>query len=142
MLHGRILAIAAIVGILIIGSVINAAGPFGAHPTLAYSQFLADFETGHVEQIVRWRDRLEVAKASELFLVTVPDGADVALDLGQARVRGGVGIAFQTISDGWLVRDTPLVPMLLVGAGLFLWFPAARRGRPDLLAGSTRASLT
>ncbi len=142
MLHGRILAIAAIVGILIIGSVINAAGPFGAHPTLAYSRFLADFETGHVQQIVRWRDRLEVAKASELFLVTVPDGADVALDLGQARVRGGVGINFATIPHNWLVPYTPLVPMLLLGGGLLLWLPAARRGRPDLLEGSTQPSLS
>jgi len=92
MLHGRRLLVAVLLGVAFLGAAINAIGPFGAHPALAYPQFLADIEAGRVDQIVRWRDRLEVTERLEAFLVVVPEGSDLNLDLAQARAAGGVGM--------------------------------------------------
>lgn len=129
--RGRWLVLAALAAVWILGSAINAHGPFGAHPSLGYAQFLADVEAGRVEQIVQWRDRLEVTEGSELFLVTVPGDVDVALDVGAARVRGGVGISFEGIPDNWLEGYTPWVPGLMLVLGLAFWLPAVVRGRVD-----------
>jgi hypothetical protein len=113
----------------ICGGVLNARGPFAAHPSLAYPQFLEDFEAGRVEQIVEWRDQLEVTEGSQLLLVDVPPEADLAADLGRARAAGGVGISWATIPDAWLGLRTPWVPFLILLAGVLLWGGALVRSR-------------
>lgn len=131
MLHGRRLFIATIIAVAVLGSAINAIGPFGAHPGLAYARFIADFEAGRVEQVVQWRDRLEVTEGSESFLVMVPGDVDLAGDLARARRAGGVGMNFAWIPDNWLVPNTPWVPALLLVAGLLIWLRVLLRGRAD-----------
>ncbi len=131
MLHGRRLLVATIIAITILGTAINAAGPFRAHPALAYPQLLADFEAGRVEQIAQWRDRLEVTEGSGMFLIEIPDGADFPLDLARARMAGGVGYSLAVIPDDWLVPFTPWVPALLLVAGLVIWLRAVLLGRRD-----------
>ena len=129
MLHGRRLLVAALIGFAFLGAAINAIGPFGAHPALAYPQFLADFEAGRVDRIVAWRDRLEVTEGPQAFLVVVPEGSDLTLDLAQARAAGGVGSDWAVVSDDWVSTQTPWIPVLLLVAGLVLWLPALLRGR-------------
>ncbi len=131
MLHGRRLLVATITAIVIVGTAINAAGPFHAHPALAYSQLLADFEAGRVEQITQWRNRLEVTARAGTFLAEIPDGADFPLDLTRARVAGGVGSSLAVLPDDWLVPLTPWVPALLLVAGLVIWLRAVLLGRRD-----------
>ena len=36
----------------LVGGVLNERGPFGQHPSLSYTQFLADFQAGDVKQII------------------------------------------------------------------------------------------
>ena len=67
----------------LIGGVLNERGPFGQHPSLSYTQFLADFQAGDGEQIVQWRDQVEVTEADRLLLVTVPPDRDLTADLGR-----------------------------------------------------------
>jgi hypothetical protein len=129
MFHGRRLFVAVLVGFAILGAAINSIGPFGAHPALTYARLLADFEAGRVDRIVRWRDRLEVTEGPEAFLVVVPEGADLPLDLAQARAAGGGGINFGGIPDDWLTTYTPWVPALLLIGGLIAWLPAVLRRR-------------
>src|SRR3990172_3541879 len=68
----------------VVGGVLNERGPFGAHSALAYDQFLADFQAGKVEQIVQWRDQLEVTEQGAMLSVVVPPERDLRADLGQA----------------------------------------------------------
>ncbi len=131
MLRTRWLVIAALLGVAILGSVIDARGPFAAHSSISYPQFLADFEAGRVQEITQWRDRLEITEGPELLLVTVPAGVSLMDDLGQARLRGGIGINLSTIPDAWLSSFTPLIPALLLVVGLVLWLPALLRRRPQ-----------
>lgn len=130
MLHGRRLVVAVLIAVALVGGAVDALGPFGPHPALAYARFLADFEVGRVDRIVQWRDRLEVREGSESFLVVVPEGADLSGDLAQARLAGGVGISFGRIQDEWIAMYTPWVPALLLVGGLAVWLPAVRRLRP------------
>jgi hypothetical protein len=124
----------------IVGGVINARGPFAAHPAISYPQYLADVGAGRVEQVVRWRDRLEVKEGSGLVLVAVPPQADVDADLMQAAWNGGVGFSLETIPDWWLVAYTPWVPLLILVAGALIWIGAvARDRRRDRLTGRLRA---
>lgn len=131
MLRRRWLVIAALLAVGILGSAINARGPFESDPPLSYSQFLADLEAGRVEWIAQWRDRLEVTEGSARFVVIVPGDTDLAFDLGQARVRGGVGISLSRVPDNWLGFDAPWVPALVFAAGLYVWLPAVVRGGPQ-----------
>jgi hypothetical protein len=111
----------------VVGGLLNARGPFDAHPALAYDQFLADFQVGQVGQIVQWRDELEVTEQAGLQLVTVPPERDLAADLAQARVAGGVGISYAGLPDSWLVPMTPWVPFLLALAAILIWVTAIMR---------------
>jgi len=113
----------------IVGGLINARGPFAAHPSISYPQYLADVGAGRVEQVIRWRDRLEVTEGSELLLVAVPPQADVDADLKQAAWSGGVGFSLETIPDWWLAAYTPWVPLLIVVAGALIWIGALVRDR-------------
>jgi hypothetical protein len=113
----------------LVGGVLNARGPFAAHRSLAYAQLLADFEAGRVERIVQWRDQLEVTESGELLIVTVPPEKDLAVDLAQARLAGGVGIDFAQIPDSWLSTYTPWVPVLLLVAGALIWGTGIARNR-------------
>lgn len=122
-----------IVGFLLIaavvGGMLNARGPFDAHPALAYDQFLADFQAGNVEQIVQWRDRLEVTEQGALFSVGVPAERDLPADLAQARRAGGVAINFAVLPDAWLGVMTPWVPVVLALAAVLIWVTAIARNR-------------
>ncbi len=59
----------------------------------------------------------------------MPAGTDLAADVGQARVAGGVGISWTTIPDAWLGAYTPWVPALILLAGAFIWIGALVRNR-------------
>ena len=59
----RWIVIGGVLAVGIIGGALNARGPFAAHPSLAYPQFLADFQAGRVDQMAQWRDQLEVTEA-------------------------------------------------------------------------------
>jgi hypothetical protein len=124
-----------VVGFLLVaallGGVVNARGPFGTHASLAYTQFLADFQAGRVEQIVQWRDQLEVTESGQLLAVTVPPETDLAADLAQARQAGGVGVNTALIPDAWLGLFTPWVPILILVAAALIGVTAiARNARP------------
>lgn len=122
-----------IVGFLLIaaavGGLLNARGPFDAHTDLAYDQFLTDFQAGNVEQIVQWRDRLEVTEQGALFSVGVPAQRDLPADLAQARHAGGVAINFAVLPDAWLGVMTPWVPVVLALASVLIWVAAMARNR-------------
>ena len=120
----------------IVGGVANARGPFADHPALTYSQFLTDVAAGRVGQIVQWRDRLEVTDGSQVLLVTVPADADVVGDYAQARISGGVPMAWATIPDPWLGLTTPWVPVLILVAGSLIWIGALVRGRRARTSGT------
>lgn len=111
------------------GGVLNERGPFGAHPSLAYGPFLADFEAGEVAEIVQWRDRLEVTEGDRLLLVTVPPDRDLAADLAQAKLAGNVGISWAHVPDPWLGRITPWVAFLILVAGVLVWTTSLARSR-------------
>lgn len=113
----------------LVGGVLNARGPFGAHPSLAYTQFLADFQAGRVERIVQWRDQLEVTESGQLLAVTVPPEKDLVADLAQARQAGGVGINFAHIPDAWLGLFTPWIPILILLAAALIWVTGIARNR-------------
>lgn len=122
----------------LIGGVLNERGPFGEHPSLSYTQFLADFEAGTVHRIVQWRDRLEVTEADQVLLVTVPPDRDLTADLARARLAGNVGINWTHMPDAWLGNDTPWVPILILVAAALIWVTAIVRSRLALSgAGST-----
>jgi hypothetical protein len=124
----RWLAIGALLAVGIVGGAINARGPFEAHPSPSYAQFLADFEAGRVGQIAQWRDQLEVTEGSELLRVVVPVTADFPLDLAPAR-RAGVAIDLAIIPDTWLGSSTPWVPGLILVAGAVIWVSSLVRVR-------------
>ncbi len=122
-----------VVGFLLIAAVVggwlNARGPFDTHPALAYDQFLADFGAGRVEQIVQWRDQLEVTEQGALRSVVVPADRDLPADLSQARATGGVGITYAGLPDAWLGSMTPWIPGLMALAALLIWVTAIVRSR-------------
>lgn len=113
----------------VVGGLVNARGPFDAHPTLAYDQFIAAFQGGGVKRIVQWRDQLEVTEQGALRSVVVPPERDLAADLAQSRWAGGVGINHATLPDAWLGVMTPWVPFLLALVALLIWVSAVARSR-------------
>jgi hypothetical protein len=113
----------------VVGGVLNERGPFGAHPALAYDQFLADFQAGKVERIVQWRDQLEVTEQGAMHSVVVPLERDLQADLGQARRASGVGISYTRLADQWLGLMTPWVPFLIAVAAILIWATAIARIR-------------
>lgn len=121
-----------LVAAALVGGVLNERGPFGQHPSLSYAQFLADFQSGDVEQIAQWRDRLEVTEAEQLLLVTVPPGRDLTADLTQAKLAGNVGINWTHIPDAWLSLYTPWIPYLILVAAALIWVTAIMRNRRAL----------
>jgi hypothetical protein len=127
--RARWFVIAFLLAATLAGGVLNARGPFVAHPHLGYPQLLADFQAGRIERIVQWRDQLEVSDGDELLLVTVPPDRDLAADLAQARWAGGVGISWQTVADDWLGNTTPWVPMLILLAAALIWTTGIVRNR-------------
>jgi hypothetical protein len=129
MLRARWFVVALLLVTGVVGGLLDARGPFDAHPALAYDQFLSDVEAGNVAQIVRWRDRLEVTDQGVLRSVDVPADRDLQADLGQARVAGGVGLAYAGLPDAWLGAMTPWIPLLLLLAGTSIWVSAIVRGR-------------
>lgn len=133
----RWIVIGFLLAVAIVGGVINARGPFAAHPSLTYAQFLSDVEAGHFGQIVQWRDQLEVTDGTQLLLVVVPNDADLAGDLAQARESGGGGMSWATIPDQWLSLYTPWVPVLILLAGSLLWIGALVRDRRARQAGAS-----
>jgi hypothetical protein len=122
----------------VIGGVLNARGPFDDHPALVYDQFLADFQAGGIEQIVQWRDHLEVTEQGTLLSVVVPADRDLPADLARARAAGGVGISYSRLPDAWLSVMTPWIPVLLSLAALLIWATAIMRSR-RLALGSGKA---
>lgn len=125
----RSIVIGSLLAAGVIGGVLNARGPFAAHPSLSYPQFLADFEAGRVEQVEQWHDQLEVTEVSQRLLVVVPPDVDLAADLAQARWAGGVGISWARMPDPWLERYTPWVPVLILLASVLIWMGALARNR-------------
>jgi hypothetical protein len=122
-----------IVGFLVVaalaGTALNARGPFAQHPSRAYVPFLTDFEAGRVEQIVLWRDQLEVTESGQLLTVVVPPGADLMGDLALARQAGGVAINLAQIPDAWLGLFTPWIPVLILLTGALIWATGIARNR-------------
>jgi hypothetical protein len=113
----------------VIGGFMIARGPFDAHSAIAYDQFLADFQAGEVGHIVQWRDQLEIAEDGALRSVVVPPDRDLPADLGQARVKGNVGIAQSRLPDLWLAVITPWVPLLLGVSAILIWISAVIRNQ-------------
>ena len=138
----RWLVIGVLLAVGIVGGAINARGPFEAHPSLSYAQFLADFEAGRIGQIAQWRDQLEVTEESAVLGVVVPVTADFPLDLAQARRAGGVAMNLAIIPDNWLGSYTPWVPGLILVAGAVIWVSALVRARRLIAAGPARPRLT
>lgn len=126
--RARWLVLGALLAVGIAGTAINARGPFEAHPSLPYAQFLADFEARRVGQIAQWRDQLEVTEGSELLSVVVPVTADFPFDLAPAH-RVGVAMNLAIIPDNWLGSSTPWVPGLILVAGAVIWVSALVRAR-------------
>jgi hypothetical protein len=124
----RWLVIGVLLAVGIVGGAINARGPFEAHPSLSYAQFLADFEAGRVGQIAQWRDQLEVTEGSALLGVVVPVTADFPFGLAPAH-RAGVAVNLAIIPDNWLGSSTPWVPGLILVAGAVIWVSALVRAR-------------
>jgi len=120
-----------VVGFLVlatlVGGVLNERGPFDAHPSLSYAQFLDDFGAGQVERIIQWRDQLEVTRQGELLTVLVPAGRDLPADLAQARRLGAW--SFSRVPDTWLYLHTPAVPILILVGAALLWATAIARNR-------------
>ena len=137
----RWLVIGALLAVGIVGGAMNARGPFEAHASLSYAQFLADFEAGRVGQIAQWRNQLEVTEGSALLGVVVPVTADFPLDLAPAR-RAGVAMNLAIIPDNWLGSYTPWVPGLILVAGAVIWVSALVRARRLIAAGPARPRLT
>ena len=113
----------------LVGGVLNERGPFDGHPSLSYTQFLADFQAGDVGQISQWRDRLEVTEADQLLLVTVPPDRDLTADLVRAKLAGNVGIIWAHVPDAWFYLFTPWVPFLILVAAALIWVTAIVRNR-------------
>ena len=113
----------------VVSGLLNARGPFDAHPALAYDQFLADFQAGEVEQIVQWQDQLEVTEQHALRSVTVPPDRDLTADLALARVAGGVGLSYARLPDSWLIPMTPWVALLITLAAVVIWVTSVTRSR-------------
>src|SRR5688500_17509788 len=114
--------------VAVVGGFLDERGPFDDHPALSYDQFLVDFQAGRVDQIVQWRDRLEVTDRGALRTVVVPADRDLPADLGQARATGGVAIKFSNLPDAWLPAMTPWVPAVLGLAAVLIWVTAIMRG--------------
>jgi hypothetical protein len=129
MSHARWFVIGSLLIAAVIGLLLNARGPFDAHPSLAYDQFLADFQRGSVEQIVQWRNQLEVTHQGALWSVMVPADRALPADLGEARAAGRVGVNFSTLPDAWLPARTPWIPALLGLVAMVVWVTAIVRGR-------------
>ena len=92
----------------VVGGVLNERGPFDQHPSRSYPQFLADVRAGHVQQVVQWRDQLEVTESGQLLTVIVPREQDLAADLTAARLAGrNVGTTWADLPDAWLGLFTP-----------------------------------
>ncbi len=125
----RWLVVGFLLAAALVGGLLNGRGPFDQHPSLTYARFLADFQAGGVEQIVQWRNQLEVAETAQVLLVTVPPNRDVTADLAQARQAGGVGINFAQVPDPWLWLATPAVPILILIAGVLIWVASIARNR-------------
>lgn len=113
----------------VIGGSLNARGPFDGHPVLAYDEFLADFRAGNVQQIIQWRDQLELTEQGNLLTVLVPAERDVEADLAQARWASGVGISYTLLPDAWLGTMTPWAPILIAVAAVLIWITAIARDR-------------
>ena len=126
---------------VVLGGVLNERGPFASHPALAYDRFLHDVQVGEVDQVVQWRDELEVTEQGSLLSVVVPTGHDPAADLAQARDAGGAGtsFAFAHIPDAWLGLMTPWVPLVLSAAAMLIWVTSVARNR-GFESPSSRAS--
>jgi len=107
------------------GGILNERGPFDAHPTLSYEQFLGDFAAGRIPRIVQWRDQLEVNRNGQLMTVVVPDGRDLATDLAQARHLGAW--SFSGIPDSWLGLYTPAAAIVILIAASLIWATALIR---------------
>ena len=127
--RGRWLLVASLLIAAALGTALDARGPFGEHPALAYGQFLADVQAGTVERIVQRRDRLEVIEEGTLLSVIVPAERDLQADLAQARQAGGVGIDLARIPDAWLGMMTPALPAVLVLVASLVWVAAVMGSR-------------
>jgi hypothetical protein len=127
--HARWFVVGFLLIAAVVGGFLNARGPFDAHPALAYEQFLTDFETGSVGQIVQWRNQLEVTDRGAFRSVVVPADRDLLADLAQARAAGGVGINYSALPDAWLATMTPWIAVLLALAALVIWVTAIVRSR-------------
>ncbi|MBI2763655.1 MAG: hypothetical protein HYX54_07910 [Chloroflexi bacterium] len=138
----RWLVVGVLLAVGIVGGVINARGPFAAHPSLPYAEFLADFEAGRVSRIVQWRDQLEITEGSEQYLVVVPPTSNLGFDLGQARRAGGVGISMGGIPDDRVGIFTPWIPGLIILVGVVIWVSALARARRLNAAGHVGPSVS
>lgn len=79
-----------VVGFLVIaavvGGMLNARGPFGDHPRIAYDQVFADYAARKVAQISQWRDQLEIVEVDGTVLrAAVPPDRDFTSDFAVAR---------------------------------------------------------
>jgi len=122
-----------VIGFLLVavvgGALLNARGPFDAHPSIGYDRFVADVQAGKVDQIVWWRDQLEVTEPAAVLSVVVPATRDLRSDLARAHVAGGVGTSYATLPDVWIGEMTPWIPALIALAAVLLWASVVVRAR-------------
>jgi hypothetical protein len=123
-----------VVGFLLIAAVLggslNALGPFGDHPRIAYDQVFADYAARRIDHISQWRDQLEIVEVDGTVLrAVVPPGRDFASDFDVARHTYMNAFAYSRLPDPWLVVMTPWIPSLLALAAVLIWGTAVARSR-------------
>lgn len=136
--RARWLVLGALSAVVLVGGFVNERGPFDAHPGLAYEQFLEAFDAGRISRIVQWRDQLEVTRDDRLLSVVVPAGRDLASDLAQARRIGEW--SFTAIPDSWVGQSTPVVPLVILSAAIFVWTTALARNRRAVISARSTSS--
>ena len=136
-----------VVGFLVIaavvGGMLNARGPFGDHPRIAYDQVFADYAARKVAQISQWRDQLEIVEVDGTVLrAAVPPDRDFTSDFAVARRTYMNAFAYSRLPDAWLGIMTPWLPFLVALAAVLIWATAIVRNRREALgtrpAGSAR----
>ena len=114
----------------VVGGLLNARGPFGDHPPIAYEQVFADYAARRINQISQWRDQLEIVEVDGAVLrAVVPPDRDFTNDFAEARRTYMNAFAYSRLPDAWLGVMTPWVPFLLALAAVLILATAVARDR-------------
>jgi hypothetical protein len=117
---------------VVVGGLLNARGPFGDHPRIAYDQVFADYAARNIAQITQWRDQLEIVEVDgTVHRAVVPPDRDFPSDFAVARRTYMNAFAYSRLPDPWLGMMTPWVPFLLALAAVLIWATAVARNRRE-----------